>query len=47
VVVDFDDGHVIEASLLESERLPARARTDLDRCQGHVPPSAALSTGRL
>ena len=47
VVIDFDDGHVIESGLLQSERLSARTCTDLNRCQGHVPPSAAVSTGRL
>ena len=45
MMIDFDDGEVIEPCLFKAERLATSAGTDLNRCQSHVPPSATVSTG--
>ena len=45
MMIDFDDGEVIEPCLLKAEGLATSAGTDLNRCQSHVPPSATVSTG--
>ena len=45
MMIDFDDGEVIEPCLFKAERLATSTGTDLNRCQSHVPPSATVSTG--